>query len=210
MKINDIYGDFKVLDICKQKNCNDKVIVECLQCGRQQTLIGSGLTTRNNTHGNICSKLCVKYQLGSSRNQFYSIWCNLRTRTKPNYSKHHRYYDIGINSNAFQYFVDFYDSMYESYIDHINKYGEGNTTIDRIDNNDSYYPENCRWATWDEQADNKSSNIKFKAISPDGIGYHGSNLKRFCESHGLNYDNAVIGLHQGNQSWRSGWFFEKV
>lgn len=34
-----------------------------------------------------------------------------------------------------------------------------NHSIDRIDNNGDYTPDNCRWATQDKQQSNKSNNV---------------------------------------------------
>lgn len=132
----------------------------------------------------------------------------MRTRTtNPKSPKYKDYGARGINSDEFMYFVDFYDAMYESYLKHVELFGEDDTTLERIDVNGNYCKENCTWATWEQQAKNKRSLLRFKAISPNGIEYKGTNLKEFCENMNLQYRTIISGLHQHNKKFRNGWTF---
>jgi len=51
-------------------------------------------------------------------------------------------------------------------------------SIDRIDNNADYAPDNCRWATWREQNRNKRDNRLIE----------GKSMAEWCEDNDLNYD----------------------
>ena len=57
-------------------------------------------------------------------------------------------------------FEDFYRDMWESYNEHVKKYWEKQTTIDRIDHKWNYCKENCKSSTYTEQNRNRWDNVR--------------------------------------------------
>lgn len=93
--------------------------------------------------------------------KFYSKWASMKGRcNRKSRSDYNTYGGRGITyTPRWEKFENFKEDMYESYLDHVEKYGERNTTLDRIDVNGNYCKENCRWATVEEQNRNQTSNI---------------------------------------------------
>ena len=91
---------------------------------------------------------------GKAKSRLYHIWIGMKQRCYNNKSANFkRYGGRGI------YVCDEWKNDYQSFYDWsiLNGYDES-LTIDRINNDKEYSPQNCRWITIKEQGNNRSTN----------------------------------------------------
>lgn len=106
----------------------------------------SGL--RNPKNGKYIRNHGMKYT------KIYRVWCAMKERCNNSHNKHYKHYGakgISVCEDWSRYFLSFYEWAMS------NGYKEG-LTIDRINSNGNYCPENCRWVTQAQQNRNYSRN----------------------------------------------------
>lgn len=128
------------------RNVRKKITVSC------GCLAIERITLLGRTKG---KKRYWNYKHGMFGTRFYSIYRGMKSRCDGRLNCNSRYYsDKGIRC-LWKDFESFRDDMYKSYLKHVKKFGEKETTLDRIDSSKNYHKSNCCWATWKEQAKEK-------------------------------------------------------
>lgn len=147
--------------------------------GRSTPKFREMMWERNSTHG-----LCRVYP------REYRSWKDMRARcNNPNNTDFKDYGGRGIKVCArWENFAHFFDDMGDR---------PAGASIDRIDVNGDYSPENCRWADASTQANNKRSNHR--------ISFQGATrtLQEWCRHFGLDHSKVRYRLSRG-------WELEKV
>lgn len=129
---------------------------------------------------------------GESHTRLHNIWCGMNSRCDPNHKYSARYGKRGIRV------CDEWQS-YEAFAEWArnNGFKEG-LTIERIDVDGNYCPENCAWIPLAKQARNR--------CTTHWVTYEGKqmSLAEACERAGLPYKQVFWRMA------RAGWSFEKA
>lgn len=148
------YKNVRVVEVGKlgPKNRKTKVTATCY-CGNEFDVILSDLK-----NGNHKSCGCLHGERhGMKGTRPYTIWLNMRdrcNRPKSTIFKHYGARGIKVCDSWQNSFINFWKDMEFGYSE--------NLSIDRINNNKGYSPENCKWSTRKEQNRNQRTNVTHK------------------------------------------------
>lgn len=144
-------------------------------CGCYKNELSTERVMKNHTHKQSGTRL-------------YNIWQGMKGRCyNKNDPRYCRWGGRGIT--VCDEWKDNFTSFYEWALEH--GYSD-DLTIDRIDNDGNYEPDNCRWASKKQQSRNRRSNISIT------IGNSTRTLTEWCEIFNLPYNAINARYHRNN------------
>lgn len=141
--------------------------------------------------------------------RFYRIWGDMNYRCNTPTCKAYKNYGArGISvCEKWRKFQGFKEDTWEAYLEHVEKFGEKQTTLDRIDSNGNYTLENCRWSTYQEQRINTRDKLYYigERLS-DNYKVMFNNMTEFCKNNELHRSGVGKCLYEGRNQHK-GWTF---
>lgn len=164
------FGRLVVLEYAgkKKSGSQNKTLWKCIcDCGNEKITDGGALHSGHTTscgclHKEIFGALNRKHNLAHKCN-LYSVWKSMNGRCKNPKDKSYKNYGgrgIEVCEEWQNDFKAFYDWAYSvGYNENKTDKGINILTLDRINNDGNYCPENCRWVSNLEQANNKRNTM---------------------------------------------------
>ena len=157
---------------------------QCLKCGAD---FYAKNTDIRRGYGKYCSRSCIRKDHGLSHSKTHRAWETMRARCSNSSNCSFKNYGArGID------YVERWE-IFQNFLDDMGVCPEGRS-LDRIDNNRGYSPENCRWATPTEQVRNRRNSIT----------HNGQALEDACKDAGLPYQTVWARIK------RYGWSVERA
>ena len=135
------------------------------------------------------------YKHGGKHTKLYEIWCSMKQRCNNKNAWAYKYYGAkGVS--VCKEWNDSYTSFRDWSVE--NGYLQG-LTIDRIDTNGDYSPQNCRWVTRKVQANNQTNTTRIEYLGvtktlhqwADELGIHPNTLYHRIYKMGWSVERAL-------------------
>lgn len=180
-----------VKEVDKDKHGNRRVLVKC-KCGAEHVRVLNTIRYGHSRHCRRCSFLARggvnPGTHGKSHTPEYKIWGAMKERCgDPHNKRYERYGGRGIGITSRWLGKD----GFPNFLKDMGPRPSRRHSIDRIDNNEDYSPENCRWATAKEQQRNRSSN---RFLTVNGVR---KTLVEWSEETGINYGTLKSRIYRG-------------
>lgn len=155
---NKVFGKLTVVRLDEKRTNSGRIkwIVKC-QCGNEKSTQAINLKSGDTTSCGCVHKEQLgarKFKHGGSSSSEYASWCSMLTRCRnPNIDCFIHYGGRGIT--VCERWLDF-----ANFVKDMGKKPNKNFTLERVNTNGNYEPDNCRWASQAEQVRNTRSNIR--------------------------------------------------
>ena len=149
------FGKLVAIERCgEDRHGHAKWLCLC-DCGKETIAFGS-LLKNGNTQSCGCYRLARISSHNLSKNKLYTEWWGIKTRCFNEKFKHYKDYG-GRGITVCDLWKNSFDAFYE-YVSRLPHFGEDGFTLNRIDNDGNYEPNNVEWADKITQANNKRNN----------------------------------------------------